>query len=197
MSYTTKISENHTQEQELERLRGKLEQCEKLQPFMKDVNAYFRKYGTCKGAPGVSDELAAKLDNKITTTRYSWEKQPYSSYTLTNNNAEIKRLKNRVAEFERKCGDGYVGWEFKGGEAVINNEIDRLQLIFDERPSKEQCAVLKHNGFKWSPTNGAWQRQLTGNAMYSANRIEFIKPSSGESVLNIQPKSPRKEEQVR
>ena len=38
---------------------------------------------------------------------------------------------------------------------------------------------LKANGFKWAPSAGAWQRQLNGNAMYAANRIEFIKPENG------------------
>jgi len=110
---------------------------------------------------------------------------------LTNNNSKIKRLQSKLKEAER----GFNGWQFDGGEAVINNDINRLQLTFKERPSKEQCAVLKRNGFHWSPSENAWQRQLTDNAIYSANRIDFIKPVSGESVLKIQPKTPIKEEQ--
>lgn len=31
--------------------------------------------------------------------------------------------------------------------------------------------LLKHNGFKWSPKNGVWQRQLTPNARYTTERM--------------------------
>jgi hypothetical protein len=52
----------------------------------------------------------------------------------------------------------------------------RLQLIFDGKPSDEVREVLKKNGFKWSPKNGAWQRQLTDNAICSLKRVtETIK----------------------
>ncbi|MDR1409026.1 MAG: hypothetical protein LBJ12_01875 [Oscillospiraceae bacterium] len=47
---------------------------------MKEVNAYWRKFGTCVGAPGITEEQAKKLDNKIAATRYSWEKVLFNSY---------------------------------------------------------------------------------------------------------------------
>lgn len=36
--------------------------------------------------------------------------------------------------------------------------------------------VLKSYGFRWSPNAGAWQRQLTDNAIYAAKRIPFLWP---------------------
>ena len=30
---------------------------------------------------------------------------------------------------------------------------------------------MKRNGFKWSPTNQAWQRQLTANAIYVTKHL--------------------------
>jgi predicted PP-loop superfamily ATPase len=47
----------------------------------------------------------------------------------------------------------------------------RLQLKFKEKPEPEVREILKSNGFKWSLKNGCWQRQLTGNARYSARRV--------------------------
>lgn len=47
----------------------------------------------------------------------------------------------------------------------------RLQLIFEEKPEQEVREILKANGFKWSPKNGCWQRQLTGNARYAGRRV--------------------------
>lgn len=53
---------------------------------------------------------------------------------------------------------------FKGFEVVENYDEDRLQLIFEGKPSEETRALLKRHAFKWSPRFGAWQRQLTDNA---------------------------------
>jgi hypothetical protein len=87
--------------QALEKLNEKLEACQKRQTFMKDVNNYYRKNGTCKGAPNMSDTLAETIDRRIKTTNLSWETMPFPSYDLSNNNAEIKRLQNRIAEITR------------------------------------------------------------------------------------------------
>jgi hypothetical protein len=175
--------------QSAETLTAELEKCEKLQATMKEVNAYFRKYGTCVGAPGITEAQAAKLDAKIADARHSWDNQPFASYDLTNNNSQIKRLQQKLAEVSR----GFEGWEFVGGRAEANTEMDRLQLYFDERPDEKQRAQLKANGFKWAPSQDAWQRQLTDNAIYSAGRIDFIKPSDGRTVREHQPKSPARD----
>ena len=54
-----------------------------------------------------------------------------------------------------------------GGKVVYNYAIDRLQLVFDEKPSYSIISSLKKNGFRWAPSESAWQRQLTNNAVYS------------------------------
>lgn len=195
MSYTNAISSGDPLA--IETLTEKLKQCEKLQEVMREVNAFWRKFGTCTGSPDISEEQAAKLNKKIATAKYSWDKQPFSSYELTNNNGEIKRLKDRIAEITRNREVGFSGWEFNGGTAVVNTEINRLQLLFDERPEKNKCTLLKGNGFHWSPTEAAWQRQLTDNAIYTAGRIDFIKPSDGRTVREHQPKVPVKDSGAR
>jgi len=48
----------------------------------------------------------------------------------------------------------------------------RLQLVFDGKPSDGCCAALKSAGFRWAPSQGAWQRQLTDNARAALRRIE-------------------------
>ena len=173
-----------TAPQNAEKLTEELQQCVKLQETMKAVNAYWRSTGTCIGAPGITEEQAKKLDHRIQTTTLSWERVPFSSYDLTNNNSQIKRLEQKLASVSR----GYEGWEFEGGRAEANTEINRLQLFFDERPNDQQRAVLKANGFKWAPSQDAWQRQLTDNAIYAAGRIDFLKPSDGRTVRDHQPK---------
>ena len=72
--------------------------------------------------------------------------------------------------------------EIKGGKVVYNYKEDRIQLIFDEKPSADIISQLKRAAFKWSHRFGAWQRQLTLNAE-SATRV-FLK--NNELFLNKQ-----------
>lgn len=59
----------------------------------------------------------------------------------------------------------------KGVKCIHNTDIDRLQLIFDGKPAQETINLLKRNAFRWSPSQGAWQRQLTANAIWGAKRV--------------------------
>ena len=179
--------------QAVEKLTAKLEKCVGLQETMKGVNAYWRKNGTCVGAPGINDTQAAKLDAKIAAAQYPWDNQPFASYNLTNNNSEIKRLEKRIAEITRNREVGFSGWDFDGGRAETNTEINRLQIIFDERPDRSKHDALRRSGFVYSHTNGAYQRQLNANAMYAAGRLDFIKPSDGRKVREHQPKPPARD----
>ena len=179
-----------------DKLKEKLEKLQNFQSLMKKVNAYYRKNGTMKGFEGISDEKAAEIDEAVKNS-YSWITAPYAPYELSNNNAEINRLKKRIAALESRAEVGFVGWQFEGGEAVANEEENRLQLLFDEKPSEEQRSKLKSWGFRWSPSNKAWQRQLNDHAIYAAGQIDFIKPLDGRTPREIQPKPKHKDEQER
>ena len=184
MSYKNAISREDSQA--LEKLQAKKDECEQLQVRMKSVNAYYKKNGTCVGHPELTDEQARKLEDAI--SHHSWDNQPYPAYALKNNNAEIRRLKKRIEEISHDKEVGFVGWQFEGGEAVANDELCRLQLVFDEKPTEEQIYLLKLNGFKWSPNNRAWQRQLNQSAIYAADRLGFVKPIEGGRASALQPK---------
>lgn len=117
---------------------------------MKKVNAYYRKNGTMKGFEGISGEKAAQIDESVKND-YSWITAPYAPYELSNNNAEINRLKKRIESLERREETGFVGWQFEGGEAVANQEENRLQLLFDENPARNSEVNSKAGGFAGRP----------------------------------------------
>ena len=54
---------------------------------------------------------------------------------------------------------------------VENTEVMRYQIIFDGKPDAEVRALLKSNGFKWAPSQGAWQRQITSNGKYALSSV--------------------------
>ena len=157
----------------LEKLKNKLSDLEEKHARMKEYNAYYRKHKTVKGFDGISDDRAAEIDKSIED---SWYKQPCAPFTLSNNNAEMKRLKKRISDIERlkseaekPVNDKYPNVD--GVEVVENAEAMRIQLIFDGKPDDETRTLLKSNGFHWSTRYGAWQRQLTQNGIYATKKV--------------------------
>jgi hypothetical protein len=191
MSYNNAISASDPQA--VEKLTARLNECKDFQETAKGVNAYWRRTGTCIGAPGITDVLAARMEEKISSATLSWERVPYSDYILKNNYAEMKRLEKRITEITRNQDVGFSGWEFYDGRAEANTEMNRLQLFFDEKPNDVERNRLKANGFKWAPSQGAWQRQLNDNAIYAAGRLDFLMPLDGRSVREHQPKAPMRD----
>ena len=56
-------------------------------------------------------------------------------------------------------------------------------------PPAETRQALKSWGFRWARSEGAWQRQLTRNAIYAAGRISAIRPVDGTDPRDLQPKA--------
>lgn len=160
----------------VDKLQKKLDERVKMQETMKAANKAIRLKDVDKGdenlrALGFSDEKIKELRDGDYCGRVG-----FPPYALSNNNAEIRRLKKRIEELkaakesepaeEREitiCGEPCTVAE--------NTDNMRLQVFFDGKPSAECRTALKSNGFRWAPSQGAWQRQLTNNARYALDRI--------------------------
>ena len=102
----------------------------------------------------------------------------FPDYLLTNNNGNIHRLQKRV-DFLKQQGKEHKETEKPGGIKVIENvDLNRIQIIFPGKPCYEVRQILKQNGFRWSPSNMAWQRQLNNvarhHAEYALSRISEL-----------------------
>ena len=153
----------------IEQLEEKADNYRAYLEEMKKRNAHYRKHGTMKGYEGITDERAERLDDEI---KHSFYKVPFPAYELTSARQKIKaaeeraeQLKKLKAKAEQPAEDKYP--HVDGVEVVENGEAMRIQLIFDSKPSEEARAILKSHGFRWSPSFGAWQRQLTSNGIYA------------------------------
>lgn len=159
----------------LEKLRLKVEKLEEKQEFMKAANAALRLKDTAKGdeklkALGLSEEGIGKLRKPDMFGIVG-----YAAYELQNNNQNIHRLKDRITQLEKEqeraesgevediSGDGWTLTE--------NAEEMRIQFIFDGKPDADTRSLLKSNGFRWAPSQGAWQRLLNDNGRYAAQRV--------------------------
>lgn len=162
--------------QAVEKLEAKLATLEKHQEMMKAANAAIRMKDPAKGDAklaelGYTPEDIAKLRAPDFCGRIG-----YPAYELQNNNANIRRIRGRIAELKKRTENTPEGWEFDGGRVVVNTAENRLQIIFDGKPDADIRTELKGEGFRWAPSQGAWQRQLTDNAMRAARRLKCIAP---------------------
>ena len=179
--------------QAIPKLQKKLDGLVKAQETMKAVNAYYRKHGTLDGCPHLSPDNIENLKADMASS-WHYEKKPFQSWELSNNNAEIHRVRQRIESLTRAKETVYVGWEFDGGHVEANREQSRLQVFFEDKPDADARQQLKEHGFRWAPSVGAWQRLLNGNAYYAADRIPSIQPLTGEKPTELQRSSIRQQQ---
>lgn len=109
------------------------------------------------------------VNKALETLRESGHYKPTEKVFRLSELAERKRKERQAAS--QNTNSTRSGKTYEGVEIVRNTDENRLQLMFDEMPSYELRQSLKQSGWRWSPRNQAWQRQLTSNAEYSADRI--------------------------
>lgn len=154
----------------VEKLTARIEYLKEEHTQNLALTKYYRKHKTMKGAPGIDDEHAARLDANL-------ERLPECMRVFgfpSNETATIRRLESRLAALAKQREEIPVQTAetaYKGFSVRENASINRLQIIFDGKPDEETRNTLKANGFRWSPREGAWQRQLTDNARAALRRI--------------------------
>jgi hypothetical protein len=99
----------------------------------------------------------------------------YAPYILQNLGQNIRNVKQRIEQLERvkakPTSDITKQYNTTVCKVIENTDIMRLQLIFDGKPSEDIRDILKSHAFRWSPSNEAWQRQLTNNAKYETKSL--------------------------
>ena len=157
---------------EVERLQDKVDKLTALQEMMKAANKVIRSK---KSEEEQTDELVSlgfsEKQAKELLTEEGWYGKGFAPYMLTNNNAKIKDAKARLDRLTAMLGNEDTEEEHSWGTLAMCYSEERIRFVFSEIPSSEVRSLLKSNGFKWSPNNGAWQRQLTTNAQYATKRI--------------------------
>lgn len=169
------LADPHAREMLTERLNSQRQMLEDA----KTANAYYRKHKTLEGCPGLSEKNRAWLTRPGVFASgdgspISQYGSPFPAYELASIRGKIERTEQRLAELERReqqAEEPQTGTAFDGGQIVRNIDLNRLQILFDTIPDAATRAALKQNGFRWSPKNQAWQRQLTDNAERAARQV--------------------------
>ena len=167
-------------ERAIEKLEEKLEDMKSLQEQMKAANKALRLKDTEAGDDalremGYSEEAIAELRKPDCFGNIG-----YPQFELSNNNANIHRVEKRIESLKAVKERGSSEQEYKTFKVVENTEVMRYQILFDEKPDADIRTLLKSNGFKWAPSQGAWQRQITANGKWALKRVvEKLKEMEG------------------
>ena len=171
-------------ENKLEKAVKDLQQREKLQEIMKAANKIVKsKTITDKVSALVEIGMSESNANELLKPDYAG-RLGFPGYRLTNNNNKIKTLRKNVenlkSQFESQSASEKVkyvfsgdapGAIFPGGYIDINYDAERMQLFFDEVPNSDQRKSLKTYGWKWAPSNKAWQRFINERSYKNINLL--------------------------
>lgn len=158
----------------IEKLRAELAALEVTQDRMKKANKAIRMNHTPEAqlaalvAQGYSEVDAQDLLKPDFCKRVG-----FPSYRLSNNNANMRRISDRIKVLEaasmrsdkEETGAGYTYRE--------DTEDNRVMFLFPGKPDEKVREVLKRHAFKWSPSRPGqpWVRQLNNSGLYHASEV--------------------------
>lgn len=142
------------------RLEDKIRQAEAHQEQMKTVNNAHKKFlkdPASLDKSGFSESVKQIIRNYVPA--YSWEPHPFAPFELTNNNANIRRMKQRLEGLRRAKAtpETEIENESNGIRLEDSPADNRVRLFFPDKPSADVRSTLKSKGFRWTPSLGCWQ----------------------------------------
>ena len=151
----------------LQKLQAKLQKLQNHQEEMKQINKASRAKDRDKLAElGLKEATIQKMEAEGVLGQ-----TVFPSYQVQNNSAEIRRLKQRIETLQATHAREDQEQQYDGLKLVEDTDANRVQLYFEDKPSKETCKDLRAHGFRFSRTNSCWQRMLTANGVAVARRF--------------------------
>jgi len=154
------------------KLEEKIAHLEARQAAMKRINAVSRSLKLSKAQPDLRERMLqgvaagrwseAEVRAVVEASTYTYDQRvAFPGYALTNNQANIRRLKARVQGLVRQEETPERSPEEHGGVRLIDNkENNRVQVVFPGKPDAAVRQLLKGAGFHWSPSEGGWPMTL-------------------------------------
>ena len=172
----------------VEALQEKLKGLEEMQERMKAVNKIIAAKPKNQQTAGKIEQLIALgLSEKSAITAFEPDfmgRYGFASFDLSNNNARIRNVKERIEQLQKSAGLQYEKIEHDGFSVILDPSLNRVQIDFDSvEKYRELCTEkgisLRKYGFVFSRRDGnCWQRKITGNAVFAVRQV--VKILTGE-----------------
>jgi hypothetical protein len=158
-----------------QRLAAQIAEAEKEQELMKATNAAIRsnwKHGketviTALVALGHSQAVAIEM---IQPGRFGG--MGFASFELTNNGANLRRMKQRLEGIARNQALPTTEKEAANGIRLEDCPAEnRVRLFFPGKPDVTIRTKLKSSGFRWTPSLGCWQAYRNNGTLWTAQNM--------------------------
>jgi vacuolar-type H+-ATPase subunit I/STV1 len=157
-----------------DKLRAELTKLEELQERMKAANRIIRQREGDE-----DDQVNGLLALGWLTNAQARElvapdfagRVGFPGFALTNNSANIRRIKNRIATLEKLRQRTDAECEGRGYTYREDMDENRVMFIFPDKPAEAVRKLLSAHAFHWSPTRNAWVRKMSNAALWAAKSI--------------------------
>mgnify|MGYP001607055605 CR=1 FL=1 len=161
----------------VERLQAKVAKAEQMQERMKATNAAIRKHA--KAGPeaqvwalvalGFTEGTARKLLEPDFCKRIG-----FPSYELTNNGANIRRMKERLEAVSQAKATPATEQEGTAARVEDCPGENRVKLFFPGKPDEATRETLKRGGFRWAPSECAWKAYRHQHTLDLARKVAGV-----------------------
>lgn len=176
-----------TDEHATEKIQTKIDDLLFTKSKMKQINKHYREYKNLDDCEEIDTEeislaIAKNLElfkkpfpqsdfMKLTSTITSYRKRLNDLNDLKAHNG-IKRVQLIEIIYNGFiCQFGADSMQKTPFQVVANYNCLRIQFVFLEKLSKEISSLMFSYGFKYSPTQKLWQRQLTKAGLEKTNEL--------------------------
>lgn len=158
----------------LVKLKNKLSSLEEKQRKMKSINAIIRASNLTE-----QEKIAEMMEcENLTIEEVELILKPdfcgnigFAAYKLTNNNAEINRIKKRISSLTKIQTLEPIDYKNEQFHVYVDNGYININF-FEGKPSKEVRKLInKSYHFKLSGFQNNWVRKATLNAIYEAEEL--------------------------
>lgn len=144
---------------DLARLHRNAHRLAELHAEIRDTEAATASTAILDGDADALDLLRAKITD-AEAKHAAIRARPHERWETANSSANLRRMRERLAYLE--AAKARPTTERMAGDVRIveDTEAMRLRLYFPAKPAPEMIARLKHDGWRWAPSEGAWQQNL-------------------------------------
>lgn len=128
-----------------------------------DENAIIKLEDKLKRLESQREEI--KEENKKARKE---RKEQNPAYILSNLGQNIKSVKVRIERLKSIQEMPEEEIKINDTNIKIDKEANRVKIFFPGKPEEDLRTNLKRNGFRWSPYNSCWQRQISDYALHLA-----------------------------